>query len=136
MPTRPGKAIWYAVLLWLIGFIWGSIVFMTPSLRKIQAIPYVSTNPAISFPILVIWLLVAYLLAKSYLQRVGSTPLEWLRLGFLFAGLNLLLDLLILVFLLKVGFRYFLSLTVWLGYFILLWVPWMTGLRLSSEEEV
>jgi hypothetical protein len=54
MPFRIGKALIYAILLWVIGFVWGSIVFMTPALKTVSAIPYVSSNPAISFPILFI----------------------------------------------------------------------------------
>jgi hypothetical protein len=52
MPFRTGRALIYAVLLWVIGFVWGSIVFMTPALKAVSAIPDVSSNPAISFPIL------------------------------------------------------------------------------------
>src|ERR1700694_2454917 len=72
MPFRIGKALVYAVLLWVIGFVWGSIVFMTPALKTVSAIPYVSSNPAISFPILFIWLIVTYLLARSYLKTAGD----------------------------------------------------------------
>jgi len=71
MPSRIGKSLLYAVLLWLIGFVWGSIVFMTPALQRTAAIPYVSSNPAISFPILAIWLVVAFVLAKSLFESGG-----------------------------------------------------------------
>jgi hypothetical protein len=57
MVFRIGKAIAYAVLIWVVGFIWGSFVFMTPSLKSTPPIPYISSNPAISFPILAIWLI-------------------------------------------------------------------------------
>jgi len=39
MPFKIGKALIYAVLLWTIGFVWGSIVFMTPALKTVAAIP-------------------------------------------------------------------------------------------------
>jgi hypothetical protein len=45
------KALAYAILLWIIGFVWGSIVFMNPELKNVTAIPYVSRNPAITFPL-------------------------------------------------------------------------------------
>jgi hypothetical protein len=77
MPYKIGRAIAYAVLIWVVGFIWGSIVFMV------------------------------------------------------FAGINLVLDLLILVFLLKTGFSYFISLTVWVAYSLLIIVPWLTGRSLQ-----
>jgi hypothetical protein len=49
MPERIGRALGYALLIWLSGLIWGSVVFMTPALRNVAAIPYVSRYPAISF---------------------------------------------------------------------------------------
>ena len=41
------KALGFAILIWIIGFVWGSVVFMTPPLKATPAIPYVSANPAI-----------------------------------------------------------------------------------------
>ena len=131
MPFKIGKAVIYAVLLWAIGFVWGSIVFMTPALKTVAGIPYVSSNPAISFPILFIWLIVTYLLAKSYLKAAGDKAAEGLRLGIMFSVVNLALDLLVLVLLLKAGFGYFVSLTVWLGYFMLFIIPWIAGRSLK-----
>ena len=133
MPERIGRALGYAVLIWLSGFVWGSVVFMTPALRNIAAIPYVSRYPAISFPLLLLWLLIAYLLARSYLKATDKAT-EGLRLGVLFAVVNFVLDLLVLVLLFKNGLAYFASLTVWLAYFILLTVPWFTGRSMSSTE--
>jgi len=133
MPFKIGKALIYAVLLWTIGFVWGSIVFMTPALKTVAAIPYVSSNPAISFPILIIWLIVTYLLAKSYLKAAGDKAAEGLKLGIMFSVVNLALDLLVLVLLLKAGFGYFVSLTVWLGYFMLFIIPWIAGRSLQKK---
>ena len=76
MLFKPGKALMYAVVIWLVGFVWGSIVFMTPALKAVAAIRYVSSNPAISFPILFIWLIITYLFAKSYLGTAGDKVSE------------------------------------------------------------
>ncbi len=133
MPFKIGKALIYAVLLWVVGFVWGSIVFMTPALKTVAAIPYVSSNPAISFPILFIWLIVTYQLAKSYLKAAGDKVSEGLKLGIMFSVVNVLLDLFVLVLLLKAGFSYFNSLTVWLGYFMLLIIPWVAGRSLQKQ---
>lgn len=127
MPYKLGKAILFAVLLWIIGFIWGSIVFMTPALRNIGAIPYVSSNPAISFPILLVWPIVIYLLAKNYLKAAGDKAAEGLKLGITLAIVNFVLDLVVLVLLLKAPPSYFVSLTVWLGDLMLLMIPWLVG---------
>lgn len=132
MPQKAGKAIAYAVLIWAIGFIWGSIVFMTPALKSVAAIPYVSSNPAISFPILIIWLLVSYLLAGSYLRTVSNKVSEGIKLGITFSATNIILGLVVLVMMLKAGFGYFASLTVWAAYLMLLIIPWITGRALEK----
>ncbi len=58
---------------------------------------------------------------------------ERFGLGVIFAAVNLVLDLLILVLLFKTGFGYFASLTVWLAYFVLLTVPWLVGRSLANR---
>lgn len=132
MPSKLGKALAYAVLIWIVGFVWGSVVFMTPGLKNIPSIPFVSRYPAISFPLLVVWIFGAYLFARRYLKGIDNKSAEGLRLGFVFAVTNLLLDLLVIVWLFKNGFGYFPSVTVWLAYFILLIVPWLTGRSLED----
>ena len=127
MSHARGKALAYAILIWVIGFVWGSVVFMTPALKKVSPIPYISSNPAISFPILILWILVAYLLSTSYLRGVGNRAAEGLKLGIIFSATNILLDLVVIVIALRAGFGYFVSLTVWLGYFILLVIPAIVG---------
>src|ERR1700730_1380677 len=134
MPFRIGKALIYAALLWLIGFVWGSIVFMTPALKTVSAIPYVSSNPAISFPILFIWLVVTYLLARRYLTTTGDKAEAGLKLGVMFSVVNIVLDFLVLVLLLKAGFSYFISLTVWFGYVMLFMIPLITGRALQRRQ--
>jgi hypothetical protein len=39
MPQKLGKALAYAISLWLVGFVWGSIVFMTPVLKAVAPVP-------------------------------------------------------------------------------------------------
>jgi hypothetical protein len=134
MPERLFKALGYAALIWLIGFAWGTMVFMTPALRNIPAMPYVSRYPAISFPLLIVWLLVGYVLARSYLRGATNPASEGLKLGLMFAVINLVLDLLILVLLFANGVAYFASLTVWLAYLILLIVPWIVGRSLANRS--
>src|SRR3989475_10776665 len=119
MPQRIGKALAYAIVIWIIGFVWGSIVFMTPSLKSVRPIPYISNNPAISFPILIVWLPVTYLLAKNYLKASSDRMAERLEIGLALSLVHLIMDLAILSLLLKTGFAYFSSLTVCLGYFLL-----------------
>ena len=132
MRFRIGKALGFAILIWVTGFIWGSIVFMTPPLKSVPAIPYVSSNPAISFPIFAFWIVLVYLLVRKYLEPVADKPCQGLKLGLTFVLVNFLLDLVVLVFLLKAGFGYFASLTVWSAYGLLLIEPWLVGRSLEK----
>ena len=132
IPQKPLKALAYGILIWIIGFVWGSIVFMTPALKNVAPIPYISRNPAISFPILLIWLVVTYLLAKNYLASVSNPASEGLLLGMVFFEINTALDIVVLVFLLDAGLSYFASATVWLAYFMLVLIPWLTGRSLQK----
>jgi len=127
MPYKIWKAFAYALLLWLIGFVWGSIVFMTPGLKQVSPIPYVSSNPAISLPILILWLIFTPLLTRNYLKGANDKIAEGLKLGLVLSIINGLLDLLVLVILLHAGFGYFVSLTVWIGYLILFVIPLLKG---------
>ena len=134
MRFRLLKALLYALLIWIVGFVWGSFVFMTPALKSVSPIPYVSRNPAISFPILAMWLIITYLLARSFFRSSEAPADDGLRLGLTFAVVNFILDLVVLVILLKTGVDYFASLSVWIAYAMLLVVPWLTGLSLQKAR--
>jgi hypothetical protein len=133
LPYKPIKALVFALLIWLVGFIWGSVVFMTPALKTTPSIPYISSNPAISFPILLMWTVLALLLARSYLKSAPDQAREGLRLGIMFMLVNFVLDLVVLVFLLKTGFNYFVSGSVWFAYATLILIPWITGRTLEKS---
>src|SRR5262245_7747594 len=107
---------------------------MTPALKSVQPVPYVSTNPAISFPILLIWIPLTYLLAKSHVKGAKDRVAAGLRLGLLFVVLNFVLDIAVLVIGLKAGLGYFMSLTVWLAYALLLLIPWLTGQSMAKRH--
>ena len=133
-PHKPVKAFAYALVIWLVGFVWGSIVFMTPALRATAPIPYISSNPTISFPILLIWTVLALLFARSYLKGAAEPEREGFRLGVVFTLVNFALDLIVLVFLLKTGFKYFVSASVWFAYATLMLIPWLTGRTLERSS--
>jgi len=134
MPQKLFKALGFAILIWIIGFVWGSIVFMTPALKSVTPIPYISSNPAISFPILLMWLPLIYFLARNYLSTVTNPAGEGLKLGLVFSGVNFLLDVVVLVLLLKAGVGYFAAATIWLAYFLLILIPWLTGRSLQKAR--
>jgi hypothetical protein len=126
------KAISYGVMIWVVGFIWGSFVFMTPSLKSSPGIPYVSSNPAISFPLLLLWLPLTYLLARSLLKNSPTPEAHAIKLGLIFSEVNFMLDIIVLVILLKAGVVYFAAATVWVAYAMLFLVPWLTGRSLAK----
>ena|SRR5687767_1739054 len=127
MPRKLFKAVGFAVLIWIVGFVWGSIVFMTPALKATPPVPYISNNPAISLPILLIWIPLIYFLARAYLSQVNDPDREGFKLGLIFAATNFILDLVVLVILLKAGAGYFAAASIWFAYFLLLIIPWLTG---------
>lgn len=118
--------------MWVVGFIWGSIVFMTPSLKSVPAIPYISSNPVISFPIIALWLPLAYLLARNFLKNSRTPEADAIKLGLAFSEVNFILDIIVLVVLLKAGVGYFAAATVWLAYSMLFVIPWLTGRSLAK----
>jgi hypothetical protein len=138
VPQNFGKAIGYAIVIWLCGFMWGTIVFAIPFLREIKPIPYLSSNPAISFPIIVIWIFLVTKFTKSYFKRVPNINHEALKLGLSFFILNAVLDLLVIVIAFGNGFQFYLSLSVWLAYAVLLVVPLKvgSGTRVSQANQV
>ncbi len=131
MPYKPIRAFVYAVLIWVSGFIWGSIVFMTPALRSTPPIPYVSSNPAISFPIILLWTILTLVLGRSYLRAAKDKEREGFRFGFIFVVVNFVFDLVVLVFLLNAGLGYFVSASVWFAYMSLVVIPWLAGRTLA-----
>ncbi len=126
MPYKFGKAVLFSLAVWIIGFIWGSIIFMTP-LNDLSPIPYISSSPAISFPLLIIMPLASYLLAKPYLKNTEDKLKEGIRFGVTIFVVNIILDLLVIVALFAGGAAYFASLTVWLGYAAIGAAPYFAG---------
>ena len=132
MPHKPLKAFGFGALIWIVGLVWGSIVFMTPALKATAPIPYISSNPAISLPILLIWIPLTYFLARAYLSRVNDPDREGFKLGLIFAATNFILDLVVLVLLLKAGAGYFAAASIWFAYLLLIIIPWLTGRSLQK----
>jgi hypothetical protein len=129
---RLGAALGYAVLLWIIGFIWGMIVFIAPSLKAVPSIAYVSKYPAISFVLLPVYLVLVYFLARRYLRSTKEKATEGLKLGIVILLVTIVLDALVYVALLGGG-DYFAFLSIWVSYAMFVLVPWLVGLKTDSE---
>jgi hypothetical protein len=133
MPQKPIKAITFAVILWLIGLVWGSIIFMLPSLKTTAPNPFISSNPWISFPLLLMWLPASYLFAGNYQRSVRNPDGEGLKPGWLFSLMNAVLNILVLAVIFENGLQYFALLTVFFGYGLLLLMPWWAARFLTSD---
>jgi hypothetical protein len=79
---------------------------MTPALKAVPPVPYFSGNPAISVPILVIWLVLSWLLARGFLKNVERKAEAGTKLGIVFLCSSTVLDLIVLGLLLKTGFGF------------------------------
>lgn len=92
-PFRPVKAIGYGLVIWVIGFVWGTIVFMSPALSEIQSIDHITKMPAITAPLIITYLILVPYLSKRYLEGARDKIAEATFLGLIFLMVNALLDL-------------------------------------------
>jgi hypothetical protein len=126
--NRLVKEIWYAIVLWLVGFVWGMIVFMVPFLKNVPSIPYVSKLPAVSVVLLPLYLVMLWYLAPRLLASAQAKAGEGLRFGIVLFLVTLVLDSLVYVLLLGSG-DYFAFLSIWVAYVMFLLFPWLVGRR-------
>lgn len=132
MKIKPGKTVAFGGLIWIVGFLWGMVVFMTPVLKELPPLPLFSRYPAISFPLLVVFPLLAYWCApKSVTNPAVGAALP--PVGFIYAGINALLDVLFLVGVFKSGWSYFSFLSVWVAYALLVVAAQLSLRRLVAR---
>jgi hypothetical protein len=127
---RPLKAIGYSLLIWAIGFVWGTIVFMTPALSEISPIEHISKMPAITIPILIVYLMLIPYLSKRYLENVADRIAEATFLGVIFLAINALLDL--VMYLTIYDQDYYAYISIWISYALLLILPLYAGKRMQN----
>jgi hypothetical protein len=130
MSYKPGTALWYALLIWLVGFIWGTVVFMAPSLMAIPSIPYFSKYPAISFPITTAYVFLIYFLSRRYLADAVDRVGEGLRFGATLFAVNLVLDALVYYGAFGSG-DYFSYLSIWFSYGMFILIPGYAARRMG-----
>ena len=121
-PYKLGKSIAHAVLIWIVGFVWGMIVFMTPPLKSIPSVPFVSKFPAVSVPLLIVYVFLIYYLAKRYLAHADDRRIEAWKYGITLLLTSAILDTLVIVVAFK-GHDYFSYLSIWIAYALLLFIP-------------
>lgn len=131
-PYKPGKVLSYAFLLWLIGFIWGTIVFMLPVLKNLSEIPYISKYPAVSAPLLAVYFIILFILARKYVEDTDKKAAEGLKFGAVIFIVNFILDILIYYIMFKSA-DYFAYVSIWFYYAMAVAVPRYTGRRLEKK---
>jgi hypothetical protein len=124
----PGIAILYAFLLLVVAFIWAGFVANMPRLRNVRGIPFVIHNPVVALPILFAWAMMAFLFARRYLAAAPDPASEGFTLGLVFLGAAVLFDAVIVAGIVGQGLRHFTQLVLWIGYAVLLLIPWWVGI--------
>lgn len=122
MIKKPVKGILLGLLIWITGFIIGSIVMMMAGMEMI-GIVMIFVMPVL-----------AALVAWWYLRK-NPRMSEGLKLGIIWIVINAVLDILVLVLAFGNGFSYFASWTVWVGYAEMLIVPALVGKMLEGKSE-
>ena len=83
MTIRPAGT---SLALWILGFVWGVIVFAIPTLKNTPAIPYVSKYPWISSVLTVGYVILLYYISKKHLE--GASSAERMRFGSIILAVN------------------------------------------------
>lgn len=125
----PGRALLYALVMLGVGFVWGAVAANVAALRSARPIPHFAHNWAVALPILVIWTVLAGVLARRYLAIVGGGAAEGLRLGIVFAVAAFVFDLVVVAGIVGEGRRHFAQPVLWLAYALLVAIPWLAGRR-------
>ena len=125
------RGIFYAIILWVVGFVWGVIVFMVPLLKNLPSIPLVSKFPAVSLVLLPLYLLILWHLTPRLLASSQAKTVEGIKFGIVLVLVTLVLDTLVYVFLLGSG-DYFTFLSIWVANVMFILVPWFVGTSATS----
>lgn len=123
----PGRAVAYTLILLAVGFVWGAVAANVKTLRDARSIPYLAHNWAVALPVFTLWVVLSYVLARSYLEFTGGGAAEGLRLGILFAVAAILFDAIVIAGIVGQGWRHFAQPILWLCYALLVLIPWLVG---------
>jgi hypothetical protein len=132
--SKPKTALCYAVGMWVIGFVWGLIVFMIPPLKAIPAIPYLSKFPAVSAPLIVVYTGLLVLLTRKYLVGVDNGVKEAVAFGIVLVLATIILDTFTYVIMFKSS-DYFTYASIWTAYALFILVPWLVGRAAEEKRE-
>ena len=115
----------------MVGFIWGVIVFTVPLLKNLPSVLYLSKYPAVSFPLLVAYVILLFVLTPRYLKMAERKEVEGLKFGVTLTLINFLLDFVVYCVLLN-GVDYFAYFSIWFAYILFIVIPWAIGRRFEN----
>ena len=122
MPTGHVRVLFYALVLWLLGFAWGMVVFISPALRSIASVAYVSKLPAVSVVLIPVYSAILYFLTRVSLKGTTNRAIAGLKFGLWLAIPNIILDAIVYV-ILFVSHDYFSYVSIWVAYALFLIIP-------------
>lgn len=134
LPEHPRRAIALGFALWLLGMAVGGVVFAFPALRNVSPIPYVSANPFITLPILTLWAVATWTGTRRAVHRSRDAKAEGVRFGMTLLVINVAMDLLVVVFMLRRGLEFYSFLGPWVAYLVLIGVPVLLG-RMTPQRD-
>jgi len=134
MPKKFGKAIGYSIVLWMVGIIWGSIVFMVPSWKDVAEVPYISQNPVMSIPNLIFYLILIYFFSKSYLKGIEDKKSGAGKFALTMFVVNLILDNLFIILFAGDWPNYLATLSVVFAYLMMIIIPMHAAERLQRKK--
>ena len=126
MPDGFVRTLVYAFVLWIVGFVWGVIVFTIPALKNIPSAAHISKLPAVSAVLIPAYAVILYFLASVHLKGTTIRAIGGLKFGLWLAVPNVILDVLIYVILFA-SFDYFSYLSIWVAYALFLIIPALVG---------
>jgi len=125
----------YAIVLWIVGFVWGMVVFMIPPLKDVPSIPHVSKLPVVSLVLLPLYLVMLWYFARRYLASTPAKPAEGLKFGVVLVLVTIVLDAFVYALLFGSG-DYFAFLSIWIAYAMFVLVPWFVGRHLKQAHDL
>lgn len=130
MPTGHVSVLFYASVLWLLGFAWGMVVFISPALRSIASVAYVSKLPAVSVVLIPVYSAILYFLTRASLKGTTNGAIAGLKFGLWLAIPNIILDAIVYVILFA-SYDYFSYVSIWVAYALFLIIPVVVGARVD-----
>ncbi|NQU99538.1 MAG: hypothetical protein HQ538_02270 [Parcubacteria group bacterium] len=123
MIKKPVKGILMGLLIWVAGFMIGSIVMMVAGMDKIGTV------------MILVMPIVNILISFWYLKK-NPGMLEGIKLGVIWIAVNVILDIAVLALAFGNGFSYFTAWTVLLGYFDMILIPAIIGKYLENKNKI